>query len=79
TTEVERAKFEQGYYIVRLLKELGLASSNGEARRLIKQGGIYLNEQQLADSEFDLTPDHFVDQALILRKGKKIYHRVVLK
>lgn len=79
TTEVERAKFEQGYYIVRLLKELGLASSNGEARRLIKQGGIYLNEQQLADSELDLTPDHFVDQALILRKGKKIYHRVVLK
>ncbi len=79
TTEVERAKFEQGYYIVRLLKELGLASSNGEARRLIKQGGIYLNEQQLADSELDLTLDHFVDQALILRKGKKIYHRVVLK
>lgn len=79
TTGVERAKFEQGYYIVRLLKELGLASSNGEARRLIKQGGIYLNEQQLADSELDLTLDHFVDQVLILRKGKKIYHRVVLK
>ncbi len=79
TTEVERAKFEQGYYIVRLLKELGLASSNGEARRLIKQGGIYLNEQQLADSELDLTLDHFVDHALILRKGKKIYHRVILK
>ena len=79
TTEIERAKFEQGYYIVRLLKELGLASSNGEARRLIKQGGIYLNEQQLADSELDLTLDHFVDHVLILRKGKKIYHRVVLK
>lgn len=79
TTAIERAKFEQGYYIVRLLKELGLASSNGEARRLIKQGGIYLNEQQLADSELDLTLDHFVDHTLILRKGKKIYHRVVLQ
>ena len=79
TTKIDRISFEEGYYIVQLLKDVGLASSNGEARRLINQGGVYINEQQIKDSDLDITLDYFDDDSLMLRKGKKIYHQIVLQ
>ncbi|MFW6287528.1 MAG: S4 domain-containing protein, partial [bacterium] len=79
-TEIAREKFEEGYYIVHLLKDINLASSSSEARRLIKQGGIYLEEEQINDMGLDVTLEHFNDdETIMLRKGKKTYHQIVLK
>lgn len=78
STEIKKAKFEKGYYIVHLLKDIGLAQSNGEARRLIKQGGIYINDNVVDDLDLDLTIDHFRDDnTLIIRRGKKTYHQII--
>ncbi|MEJ6951645.1 tyrosine--tRNA ligase [Natronospora cellulosivora (SeqCode)] len=78
-SEIEKAKFEEGYYIIHLLKDVGLTSSNGEGRRLIKQGGIYLNEESMKDTNLDVSLDYFEDDKLTIRKGKKTYHQVILK
>ncbi|MFP4660905.1 MAG: tyrosine--tRNA ligase [Halanaerobiales bacterium] len=78
STTIAREKFEEGYYIVHLLKDINLASSSSEARRLIKQGGIYLEEDQINDMGLDITLEHFNDDTLMLRKGKKTYHQIVL-
>lgn len=80
STEIEKAKFEKGYYIVRLLSDIGLVSSNSEARRLIKQGGIYINNESITDADLDITLDYFEnDGTMLIRKGKKIYHQIILK
>lgn len=79
SSEVDKSKFKEGYYIVHLLKDVGLASSSSEARRLINQGGIYINDKQIQTSNLDLTLDYFKNNKLMLRKGKKSYHQIELK
>lgn len=80
TTELGEGQFTEGYFVVRLLKDIGLVSSNSEARRLIKQGGIYLNNEVLEDAELDITLEHFDEEnKLLFRRGKKTYHLVKLK
>jgi tyrosyl-tRNA synthetase len=59
------------------LLEGGLCSSNGEVRRLIKQGGAYLNEVVITDDSIEISPVDLQDGALLLRAGKKRYKRVL--
>ncbi|MDZ7261303.1 MAG: tyrosine--tRNA ligase [candidate division KSB1 bacterium] len=68
---------EEGSWVVRLFVESGLCSSNSEARRLIAQGGAYLNGAQITEIEKVVTRADLKDKALLLRAGKKRYKRVV--
>ena len=67
-----------GLWIVKLFVEAGLANSNGDARRLVTGGGAYLNDERIADANFNVTTDVFKDNAIILKAGKKKVKRVVL-
>jgi tyrosyl-tRNA synthetase len=78
TTRIPRERVEQGLWIVELLTEVGLARTRSEARRLIEQRGAYLNQEPVASVELRVGPGHFADGALMLRAGKKRYHRVVM-
>ncbi len=78
STEIESSKFEEGMGILTLLTEIGLSASNGEARRLVQQGGIYVNEERITDFRMQITLDNFQDGKLMIRKGKKVHHQVVL-
>jgi len=51
-----------------------LAKSKGEARRLIKQGGVYVNDRRVTDVDQRLQPEDWRGTKLVLRKGKKDYH-----
>ncbi len=51
-----------------------LAKSKSEARRLIKQGGVYVNDRRVADVDEKVRPDDWRGTKLVLRKGKKDYH-----
>jgi tyrosyl-tRNA synthetase len=63
---------------VDLLVETGLAASKSAARRLIEQGGASLNGARLSNSEALITSTDVQDGTVILRAGKKRYHRVVV-
>ncbi len=66
-----------GVNIVSALVETGLAKSNGDARRSIKEGGINVNNVRVADAESAINGNHLLDgQFVILRKGKKNYHLI---
>lgn len=79
TTEIEESKIDQGDFdVLSLLIEIGLTSSKGEGRRLIQQGGIYINDQRIDEIFYSITKKDFPENKLILRKGKKIYHLVKL-
>ena len=79
TTELDKSGFTTGMDILALLSETGLISSKGEGRRLIQQGGIYLGNNRIDDIFQKITLEDFVDNKLILRKGKKVYHQVKVK
>lgn len=76
TTEMEGTRFQGGVDILTLLVETGLAPSKGEARRLVQQGGIYVGEDRIEDFALQVTASLFKDNEIIIRKGKKVYHKV---
>ncbi len=60
--------------VVDALVQSGLTKSKSEARRLIKQGGVYVNNRRVTDVDQQLLSDDWVDgKKLLLRKGKKDY------
>lgn len=79
STEMDKAKFEEPVGILNLMSELGLIESNSEGRRLIKQGGVSLDDEKVTDPSLEITADDFKDGEIIIKKGKKVYHKVILK
>ncbi len=78
TTELAEADLNEGIGLLNLLVETGLASSNGEGRRLVQQGGISLNGKTVDDTRYTVTANDLVDDEIIIRRGKKRHHRVVV-
>lgn len=54
----------------------GIAPSKGQARTLINQGGISLNDEKISDVSYVLSDSDFKDGFAILRKGKKVFHKL---
>jgi len=79
TTFLEAERLGKGIAAFELFAETGLCTSKGEARRLILQGGGYVNGRRLRGIDEQITKEHLRDGAIILRAGKKRYHRVVIK
>ncbi|OGG99617.1 MAG: tyrosine--tRNA ligase [Candidatus Lambdaproteobacteria bacterium RIFOXYD1_FULL_56_27] len=74
SVQLERARLEAGLPLIDALFEVGAAKSKGEARKLIQQGGAYVNNEPQKELEFLLRPEHLVSvRHLVLRTGKKNY------
>ena len=56
----------------------GIAPSKGQARTLIEQGGVSLNDEKITDVNYKLSESDFKDGYAILKKGKKIYHKLFI-
>lgn len=67
-----------GGKLLDIMAATGIVASKSEGRRLVQQGGLYLGDAKVADPDFLLTADLFTDNSLLLRKGKKSYHRIVV-
>jgi tyrosyl-tRNA synthetase len=78
SSEIARAELGgEGVPVVDLFVSIGLASGKGDARRSIDGGGMYLNNQRIADTGQTVTTDDTIDgKFLILRKGRKRYHLI---
>ena len=76
TTELENVG--DGIRILDLMLACSLVSSKGEARRLIQQGGVLVNDEKVSDVEMLFTPEMLKDGVKI-RKGKKVFHKAILK
>ena len=79
STEMSYDKFNAPVGILNLMSELGLIKTNSEGRRLINQGGVSIDDKKINDPKLELTKDDFKDGEIIIRKGKKVYHKVILK
>ena len=54
----------------------GIAPSKGQAKQLIAQGGISLNDDKIEDIQYVLSEKDFKDGYAILKKGKKVFHKL---
>lgn len=79
-TEVPRDELAAGIPVLNLMVRCGFAKSNNEARKILKGGGFYMNEQRFDRPETPISTDHLEDKGFILfRRGKKTYHRIVIQ
>ena len=62
--------------ILDVLVQTGIAPSKGQAKTLIAQGGITLNDNKIEDITYKLSEQDFTEGYAILRKGKKVYHKL---
>ncbi|MGO5174973.1 tyrosine--tRNA ligase [Ruminococcus sp. LCP21S3_E8] len=78
STDLTKEELGEGIQILDLLVKCELISSKGEGRRLINQNGISVNDAKVTDIFLEIKEDDFTDNELVIKKGKKVYHKVNL-
>lgn len=78
TTEMSQADFAEGMDILSLLQNTKLVPSRSEGRRLVTQGGVKLEGTPVTDPAALITADMFKGGELMIQKGKKVFHKVIL-
>src|SRR5512136_2674333 len=77
TKVMERKEFIQGIPVFKLFEMTSLCSSGSEARRLIEQGGAYLDRKRIDKFDYVVTLAEFSEKnEILLRAGKKKFHRI---
>ena len=78
TTEITAEQLKDGSIgILNLMTACKLAPSNKEARRLVEQGGVFVNDEKVPAPTFQVT-EAMLKEGVKIRKGKKVFHKAVL-
>lgn len=78
STDLTKDELGEGIQILDLLVKCGLISSKGEGRRLITQNGISVDDVKVSDVFLEIKEDDFTNNELVIKKGKKVHHKVNL-
>ena len=79
STQLSEEDFPDGKIgLLSLLVKTGLCSSNGDARRLVQHGGVLIDEEKITEPSFTLSKEMFAKGHIIVKKGKKTFHKVGL-
>jgi tyrosyl-tRNA synthetase len=76
TTVVPESRLREGIPAFEIFAEVGLCGSKGAARRLIRQGGGYVNDERVQAVDEEITLAHLQGGEILLRAGKKNYHKI---
>ena len=80
TTELTENDFTDGNIdILTMLVRAGLVPSKSEARRAVQQGGTSVDGEKVTDIKTVFARDAFTGEGIILKKGKKNFHRLIVK
>ncbi len=79
STVIERSELAQGVPAFKLFHRIGLAASGGAARRLIEQGGAYVNNTRVVTFDQVISNRDLESGEILLRSGKKKFHKLVVK
>ena len=78
TTEITAEQLQDGKIgILNLMVACGLAPSNKQARQLVEQGGVFVNDEKVPAAQFPISED-MLREGVKIRKGKKVFHKAVL-
>jgi len=76
---LKREELKQGVGILGLFVRAGLCSSTGEARRLVSQGGAYLEGEVIDSVDFSLDESYADREEILIRAGKKRHYRFLIE
>ena len=79
STSIGADALDAGLTVVDALALCELVKSKGEGRRLVQQGGVSLNDEKIADPLRPLTKADFEKGYAVLKKGKKVFHKIVVE
>ena len=80
STELSEADFAEDMTILDLLMKCSLVPSRGEGRRLVQQGGVSVDDNKVTDPFAPITKEMFAENGyVVIKKGKKVYHKAILK
>ena len=80
STELSEADFAEDLTVLDLLTKCSLIPSRKEGRRLIQQGGVSLDGEKVSDPFFKVSKEMFAENGyVVIKKGKKVFHKAVLK
>ena len=79
TTVVSKDRAVAGIPVTDLFVEVGFAKSKGAVRRLIEQGGAYVNDEKVTDINSVINENSFTNGVCVIRHGKKQHHRVMME
>lgn len=79
TTVITEDEAKSGIGLIDLMKRAELISSNSEGFRLVKQGGVSIGDVKVEDGKRIITEGDFCDNSLVIKKGKKVYHRIIIE
>jgi len=69
-------ELKKGIPIFKLIHSMGLAGSGGAARRLVEQGGAYVNGKRIEDLNYQVTDKDILNDEIMLSSGKKRFHKI---
>ncbi|MBN2897981.1 MAG: tyrosine--tRNA ligase [Clostridia bacterium] len=78
SSPVTKEALEKGLDLLDVLCDIGFIKTRGEGKRLVKQGGIYVNEVAVEDFAKTLTVTDLDEDKITIRKGKKVFHQLKL-
>lgn len=78
TTALSADELGDGIGLLDLMVKAGLTATKGEARRLVQQGGVTVNDERITCVTAVMTATDFKDGSLIIKKGKKSFHKIQL-
>src|SRR5574344_81258 len=77
--EIENEKLNDNLLLTELLLISSMVSSKSEGRRMIEQNGISINNKKIVDVNKIITKDDFINNELIIQKGKKQFKKITIK
>ncbi|MBQ7046364.1 MAG: tyrosine--tRNA ligase [Oscillospiraceae bacterium] len=79
STTLTESDFENdNITIIDILVKTAIAKSRGEARRLIEQGGVSVDDKKVTDFSFSISKEELSKNSVIIKKGKKVFHKIIL-
>ena len=79
TTEISAEQLQDGKIgILNLMVACGLAPSNKQARQLVEQGGVFVNDEKVPAAQFTISED-MLKEGVKIRKGKKVFHKAIMQ
>jgi len=79
TTPIASERVEARIGVLEIFAEVGLTKSRGEARRMVQQGGLYVNDTRIDQLDAVITTADITPDGILLRAGKKRYHRLLVE
>ena len=77
-TTLAKADFDAGVQLLDVMVQAGLIKSKGEGRRLVQQGGVSLNDEKVTDPMLILSAADFEKGYAVIKKGKKVFHKITV-